>query len=121
MFHQFLREALEICARAGDAASECIVRTALCNRIIDSGDARDALSIGQDGHAAALRLLSVAGSGRRHPSCWGLDPISVASQLEASIRRAKSLVQVLNSTRRIIDYILILPQSLFTWQPTPCL
>jgi hypothetical protein len=93
---QVLREALHICSRAGDAASECIVRTALCNRVIDSGDAKDALAIGQDGHAAALRLLSVAGSGRRHPSCWGLDPIHVASQLDASIRRAKSLVQVIH-------------------------
>jgi hypothetical protein len=74
------------------------VRTAWCNRVIDSGDATDALAIGQDGHAAALRLLSVAGSGRRHPSCWGLDPISIASQLDASIRRAKSLVQVMRST-----------------------
>ena len=90
---QFLREALHICCRAGDAASECIVRTALCSRVIDSGDAKDALVIGQDGQAAALRLLAVAGSGRRHPSCWGLDPILVASQLEACIRRAKSLVQ----------------------------
>jgi hypothetical protein len=70
------------------------VRTALCNRILDSGNAGDALVIGQGGHAAALRLLSVAGSGPRHPSCWGLDPIVVASQLDVSIRRAKSLVQV---------------------------
>ena len=92
-WYQFLREALHICCRAGDAASECIVRTALCSRVIDSGDAKDALVIGQDGQAAALRLLAVAGSGRRHPSCWGLDPIHVASQLEACIRRAKSLVQ----------------------------
>jgi tetratricopeptide (TPR) repeat protein len=91
---QLLREALHICCRAGDAASECIVRAALCTRVIDSGDAKDALTIGQDGQAAALRLLSVAGSGRRHPSCWGLDPIHTASQLEACIRRAKSLVQV---------------------------
>lgn len=103
--YQVLREALHICSRAGDAASECIVRTSLCNRVLDSGDAKEALVIGQDGHAAALRLLSVAGSGRRHPSCWGLDPIQVASQLDASIRRAKSLVQVIRT--------LILPR-LFT-------
>jgi tetratricopeptide (TPR) repeat protein len=80
-FYQLLREALHICFRAGDAASECIVRSALCNRLIDSGDANAALAIGQDGHAAALRLLSVAGSGRRHPSCWGLDPINIASSV----------------------------------------
>ena len=74
------------------------MRTAWCNRAIESGDAKDALAIGQDGHFPLCDFLLVAGSGCRHPSCWGLGHISIASQLDAFIRHAKSIVQVMHST-----------------------